>query len=173
MKRLPPSRLIRISEAEGQLVQNWKEGVSLQAAASATIDALLLSAGAYRWRLAVGHRRDANVLMRLPKPLYRSATSRFYYAMYHAVRAAVYVFHRGDDHQEHSQLPLNLPADFPNSQQWKNSLKSAREYRNRADYDPHPLSDAAFKLGALQLKAEAAELLPLARLYLVGKGCPL
>ncbi len=111
--------------------------------------------------------------MKLPKPFYRAATSRLYYAMYHAIRAAAYVFHNGDDHQEHSVLPLHLPTDFPNGQKWQNSLKSAREYRNSADYDPHPLSDAAFKVPALQLTTEVDELLVVARTYLAGKGCPL
>ena len=170
---LPSTRLLRISEANAVLLGNWKEGVSIESASGLAIDDLRLRAAASRWRLAVEHRRQANIVLRLPRPIYRAATSRLYYAMYHAIRAAAYVFHGGDDHQEHLRLPAHTPQDFPAHHQWENALKSAREHRNRADYDPHPASDRLFRTIAFQLKKEADELLPMTRTYLFTKGCHL
>ena len=172
-RQLPPNRLLRISEAQALVLKNWKEGVNIEQASGRSIDELRLGAAASRWRLAVEHRRQGNAILRLPQPLYRAATSRFYYAMYHAIRAAAYVFHEGDDHQEHTRLPAKTPTDFPSPDQWENALKSAREHRNRADYDPHPASDTGFRPVALELKAEVDQLLPLTRRYLSSKGCHL
>jgi uncharacterized protein (UPF0332 family) len=165
--------LLRISQANAILLRNWKEGISIEQSSGCSIEDLALGAAAYRWRLAVEHRRQANAILRLSRPLYRAATSRLYYAMYHAIRAAAYVSHGGDDHQEHAKLPSNTPVDFPAHDQWENALKSAREHRNQADYDPHPLADHVFRPIAIQLKSDADQLLPIARRYLLAKGCRL
>ncbi len=43
--------------------------------------------------------------MRGRPPMRRVAVGRYYYAMYHAMRAVVYFRTPGDDHEQHSDLP--------------------------------------------------------------------
>lgn len=104
-------------------------------------------------------------------PLYRGALSRFYYSMYHSMRAVVYFSHEGDDFQAHSKLPGYTPDDFPEASLWQNALKDARTRRNAADYDAYPKSDKAYRAGALALQVQAIELEKLSREYLKLKGC--
>jgi uncharacterized protein (UPF0332 family) len=96
---------------------------------------------------------------------------RSYYAMYHAVRAVVFLAYGGDDHEAHAKLPGQLPADFSDRTNWENTLKSARFDRNRADYDPYPRTDAAFRTTALETCRAATDLIQECRAYLRGKGC--
>jgi hypothetical protein len=91
--------------------------------------------------------------------------------MYHALRSAAYMHYGGDDHQEHSELPKKVPQDFPNHDFWANQLKSAREYRNQADYDPYPKSNAYWQSIATSVAADAANLMPIVTAYLRSKGC--
>jgi len=95
-----------------------------------------------------------------------AAVSRSYYAMYHAMRAAAFVFHGGDDHQEHQTLPGKAPDDMQTRDLWSNKLKDARERRNAADYDPYPKSETAWRLPALDLVAEARRFVGEVRTYL-------
>ena len=110
-----------------------------------------------------------------PRPaLYRSAISRYYYAMYHAMRACVFISNSGDEHEEHSRLPLQVPSNFdPAGRDWQAKLKSARLDRNRADYEPYPKENNAWRKTALALQSDASELLKVARHYLRSKGCAL
>jgi uncharacterized protein (UPF0332 family) len=172
-KILPNQRLLRISLARKQRLADWKEGVSIESDSGRTVTQLTCLVAADRWRLASEHRRQATNLLKVSPPLYRCAVSRYYYAMYHALRACVYVFHEGDDHQEHRQLPQNIPVDFAPGEDWQTKLKDARVVRNRADYDPYPKSDKAFKSEAMGLKQDVDRLLVLARNYLRSKGCAL
>ena len=67
------------------------------------------STGSLGWvRFATSLLRDAERLVG-ENLCYRASVSRSYYAMYHAMRAAVFVFHGGDDHQEHKILPAKHP----------------------------------------------------------------
>lgn len=91
--------------------------------------------------------------------------------MYHSLRACAFVFHGGDDHEEHSKLPTKIPPDFEDRESWGNKLKVAREIRNRADYDPYPKSNSAWKSDALALQANAEDFLKICRTYLKRKGC--
>ncbi len=91
--------------------------------------------------------------------------------MYHAMRAAAFVYHDGDDHESHSDLPLHVPPDFPNSANWQNELKNARLMRNAADYDPYPRADSFWQPRADAIKTLADDLLRATRVYLQGKGC--
>lgn len=109
--------------------------------------------------------------MQTSPPLYRDAVSRFYYGMYHGLRAVSYHFHGGDDHEAHSELPRYVPAGFPDADLWSNRLKSARERRNSADYDPHPASPAAWRLIAEELETHATELIATVRHHLRAEGC--
>jgi hypothetical protein len=91
--------------------------------------------------------------------------------MYHAVRASVFTYYIGDDYQEHRELPLHIPPDFDPGGQWEQIMKNARLTRNRADYDPYPISNEAWRRDALALRTEALRLLKISRAYLKGKGC--
>ncbi|WP_084421398.1 HEPN domain-containing protein [Rhodococcus gordoniae] len=74
---------------------------------------------------------------------YRTSISRHYYAMYHAARAIAFATHKGDDFQQHSILPKNLPTKLPPSNSsgpWQTELTRARLIRNQADYDLYPVS---------------------------------
>ena len=142
---LPNNRLNRLATASNTQIKDWKEGVSLQNNSGQTISQLISNAAADRWRFAYEHRHNANKLLRSKPPLYRSAISRYYYSMYHAIRACVFVSHGDDDHQEHRELPLYIPRDFPLEPNWQNMLRNARVLRNRADYEPYPKSNIAWK----------------------------
>ena len=170
-KILPNNRLSRLVEGTSEQINYWKEGVSLQKDSGRTIPELINRAAADRWYLAYEHRHNANKLLKSKPPLYRSAISRYYYSMYHAMRVCVFVSHGGDDHQEHGKLPLHIPSDFPSGANWQNMLRNARVLRNRADYEPYPKSNIAWKQDALDLKKDADLLLSKARTYLQNKGC--
>ena len=170
---LSPRRLIRLGQASKELIRNWQEGVSLAQDSGQSIEALYRAAAATRWSLAFEFRRHATASLNRRPPLFRSAISRYYYSMYHALRAASYVHVPGDDHESHSDLPRNIPTDFPDRDHWSNQLKSAREFRNQADYDPYPTGIGAWRTLAIGLRPEVDKLLPLTRAYLVGKGCEL
>lgn len=90
--------------------------------------------------------------------------------MYHLIRAVVYYHAGGDDHEDHTKLPGEIPKDFPDVGVWTNTLKQARFERNRADYDPYPKQDAKFSLIAEDLVAQAKRLTRISRNYLLGKG---
>jgi uncharacterized protein (UPF0332 family) len=167
------TRILRVSEAPRQLVKDWKEGVSLEGEFACSIDDLLRKSAVARWRLGSEQLRDGKALLRLKRPVYRSAVSRFYYAMYHAFRAVTYLNNRGDDYQGHSDLPQSLPQDFPALGDWKLKLKNARLERNRADYESYPKSHTARARIAAALQSDATEALRLTRQYLLDKGCAL
>jgi hypothetical protein len=90
--------------------------------------------------------------------------------MYHAMRPCAFLFYQGDDHEEHSQLPLHIPADFPDKS-WQSRLKDARLARNVADYDPYPLKGGGWKKQALTLDSDSEQLVVQARAYLKSNGC--
>jgi hypothetical protein len=169
---LSHQRLVRLAKAHSATIREWKEGVSLQESGGKAIDQLCLDVAAGRWRLAYDLRAAGNICLSGRSPLVRDAISRYYYALYHALRAAAFVFHGGDDHESHRELPTKVPTDFPNQAHWSNQLKSARDYRNRADYDPYPRGASHWRPIALILKTDADQLLPAAKQYLIVKGCP-
>ena len=164
-------RLLRIGQAIAKDLKAFKEGVHLESASGRTIDDLIAQACADRLRLAAGFLDDADRSMRSRPPMRRSAVGRYYYAMYQAARAVVFFRTPGDDHEQHSDLPKWLPADFPDVERWKNSLKDARLRRNEADYDPYPGADTDFAEAARTLKSDARALVAEARTYLLAKGC--
>src|SRR5260221_8119402 len=170
---LPRDRLKRIAQAECRVIASWKEGVSLERDSGRQIQQLLCMVAADRWWLAQAHRGHANKLLGARPALYRSAVSRYYYSMYHAMRACVFIFHQGDDHQEHSALPLKIPIDFDPATDWQNKLKNARLARNRADYEAYPKADKSWRKAAFSMKGDADLLIATARQYLKIKGCVL
>lgn len=170
---LPDVRLIFVSKALNSDFQKWKEGISLNGDSGKTIAELAQIVARDRWKLAREHRRHAVRLFQLVRPPFRSVISRYYYSMYHAMRACAYLFHEGDDFEEHSKLPSNIPSDFPSQPAWQNKLKNARLMRNRADYDPYPTSERAWLAQANSIKTDAEQLLRETKTYLIGKGCSL
>ena len=170
---LQPKRLLRVGKATHQLLQDWTEGVSLYRDSGLPIESLALRVASDRWVLAAAQRRDGNKLLGLSQPACRCSVSRYYYAMYHCMRAAAYVYHGGDDYQAHSKLPQHVPKDFPDCDDWANRLKNARLTRNAADYDPYPKSDKAWRRRASEIKSDADALLRVTREYLRERGCTL
>lgn len=112
MARTLGDRLLRVSEATSKEATLWREGANLERVTGKTIDVLRLEAAVDRWRLADEFRIRADKFSRAKPARTRDAISRYYYSMYHAMRAAAYVFHGGDDHQEHRVLPGKTPPDF-------------------------------------------------------------
>jgi hypothetical protein len=60
---------------------------------------------------------------------------------------------------------------MPNNTLLGNALKSARERRNAADYDPYPKADSAWRKDAEDLRTAAANMLSEVRRYLKARGC--
>ena len=165
--------LLRIVGSPAKDLKAFKEGVYLAGLSGRDIDALIDQSCTDRLILAQGFLADAERAMRSRPPMRRAAVGRCYYAMYQAGRAVVFYQTRGDDHEKHSVLPDHLPADLPNVDRWKNSLKDARLRRNMADYDPYPATDLDFQSAAAHLTAEARAFLGEVRTYLLAKGCSL
>ena len=87
---------------------------------------------------------------------YRSAISRYYYAMYHASRAIVFAESQGDDHERHQALPRNLPGGWADRPTRESELTDARLLRNQADYDVYPMGDSGWEADARGLAVTAA-----------------
>jgi uncharacterized protein (UPF0332 family) len=165
--------LLLLSKSEAKVINYFRLGVQMSASMGDSIDDLIEIACVDRFRFAQKQLAVARANLGRAKPSYRDALARAYYSMYHAARAVVFLVEKGDDHQEHSELPRHLPSDFPNRVQWENGLKNARLERNKADYDPYPKSDRAFMASAKGVTSAAIEFLKLAKGYLVKKGCTL
>lgn len=163
--------MLRITQATAQRFVDWGEGVHLFATAGQPLDELREKAVSDRLALAAEFLETAARMQRTRPPHYRDAVSRYYYSMYHAMRAAALYRYRGDDHSSHAELPGKTPADFPDSSLWQNELKNARELRNQADYDPYPAQGSYWKLRALQMGPVATRLVTVVRGYLASKGC--
>lgn len=168
---LSQDRLNRVVQAKKKELDGWAEGVSLERDSGQSVTDLVTLGAAERWRLAGDFGRTADLLMRSRPRRYRSAISRYYYCMYQAMRAAVYLAHGGDDHQEHSVLPGHVPNDFPEQEEWQTRLKDARFARNAADYEPFPKSAKDWASRADTMQRDANALLRSTRDYLRGKGC--
>lgn len=160
-----------MSESQQKQLLAFREGVYLETSSGQTIDELRDQACADRIALAEHFLAAGDKMMRSRPPEYRSAISRFYYSMYHAMRAVAFYAHGGDDHQEHRILPQKTPSDFPSSAQRENDLKDARTTRNSADYDPYPSDITAHRAAAKRLQPLAQSLIPDVRTYLKSKGC--
>ena len=163
--------LLRVGKANIKTLELFEEGVYLTSFMSKTVSQLRDQVCIDRMAMADRFVITGNKLMRTRPVESRSAVSRYYYAMYHAIRSVVYFYHKGDDHQDHSKLPSKLPGDFPNHGTWLNDLKDARLYRNDADYDPYPFGDKDWKPIAQDLSSKASSLTKIARMYLRQKGC--
>jgi uncharacterized protein (UPF0332 family) len=173
MPKVRASDVLFVSKSDQKKLDLLTAGASLEKRTGYTIEALVSKATADRLELSQQLRRAAAAAVKGRQRDFRSATSRAYYSMYHALRATAFFAHKGDDHEEHSKLPQGIPTDFPDRAQWENDLKGARLERNRADYDPYPKNDLMFKPIALGLIQKAEDLWPVVRSYLKKKGCSL
>lgn len=163
--------LILVSKSYKTKIEMFKAGASLEQRTGYAIDVLVSKATLDRVELSKALCSAARAASHGTTRSFRSATSRAYYSMYHALRAAAFFAHGGDDHEEHQKLPAGIPPDFPDRANWENDLKSARLERNRADYDPYPKNDLMFRTTATVLIRKAEDLLPIVRSYLKKKGC--
>ncbi|WP_329187317.1 hypothetical protein [Streptomyces sp. NBC_01428] len=93
-----------------------------------------------RLLLSGGHLRAGDALLFATQ--YRSAISRFYYAMYQAARAIAFAETKGDDHERHNILPRNLPPGIDSPVVREAELMDARLLRNQADYDIYPINES-------------------------------
>jgi uncharacterized protein (UPF0332 family) len=173
MPRARAQDVLYIAKSNKKTIDLFKAGASLEKRTGYLIDILVSKATSDRLKFAQVLLRAAEAATRGNEPSFRSATSRAYYAMYHALRATAFFYHQGDDHEEHSKLPSGIPADFENREHWENDLKNARYERNRADYDPYPKNDLMFRSTADQLILKAEQLFPIVKAYLQKKGCRL
>lgn len=162
--------LRRVAEASKSTFALYKEGVYLESSAQRPLEHLRHQVAADRMVLAYQFVKAGERFIKMRPPEYRSAISRFYYAMYHSIRAVVYYSVGGDDHQDHGSLPKNIPSDFPNKDFWENSLKSSRTSRNSADYDPYP-GQGSWRSMAHDLSEDAVNLVAVAESYLKQRGC--
>lgn len=165
--------LLVVSVSEKTVVGNLRFGAHLERKFGTSIDEIVLSVSADRYRLAVQFLTSARVASKSRPPQYRSAISRAYYAMYHSARAIVYVVNAGDDYQDHVKLSQQIPEQFPAATTWRNRLREARLLRNRCDYDPYPKQQKFFAADSADLLVETQEFLRLSKRYLVGRGCKL
>jgi hypothetical protein len=121
-----------------------------------------------RLELAGNHLRTGDTLAQSAS--YRSAISRYYYAMYHAGRAICFGYHKGDNYQSYSALPSHLPPPLPNLSRWQNELDDARLVRNMADYDLYPRATSDWKDDSTSLAVSAAEFLIECEEYAMNNG---
>jgi uncharacterized protein (UPF0332 family) len=169
--RLTRPNLLLLSKSTIAVLGNFQTGAYLHTTSGKSIDELMEQACKDRYALAKQILRHARMEIESQSPRYRIVLARSYYSMYHSARAVVYLVKRGDDHESHSILPRHIPDDFPARDQWENDLKTARLERNKADYDPYPLSDKAYKQSAEIVYQSAKTFLPVVRAYLGRKGC--
>ncbi len=101
---------------------------------------------------------------------WRSVIGRYYYSMYHSMRAVCFYSFGGDDNEQHTKISSCVPDDFPERELRANELKDARLRRNEADYDPYPQEEASFRITALALAATANHFVGECRIYLSTKG---
>jgi len=120
--------------------------------------------------LSVGNRLLAWASSRQDIFCARSAIARYYYAMFQAARAVVFIDVGGDDYNAHQELPKKLPNSFPNRAYWVNELKNARLRRNDADYDPYPNTFANWLPHALNSQTVATDFVRVADAYLTLRG---
>lgn len=132
------------------------------------IQQLVQQATSDRLGLAGEHLVTADALVLTGQ--YRSSISRHYYAMYHAARAVVFAEVGGDDHEQHSVLPANLPSSLPDRASRAAKLTDARALRNEADYDLYPLGQPDWEQDARALAPVAATFVAACEQFAIQNG---
>jgi uncharacterized protein (UPF0332 family) len=162
-----------VAQAEKDVLGNLRYGVVIERQLGVSIDDLIKKTSVDRFHLASAFLRAARKNMKARPAQFRSSISRAYYAMYHAARAVSYISHGGDDYQEHSKLSEKFPDDFPDYLNWRNRLRAARLARNRADYEPYPISPKKLEDECKNTLVTAQDFLTRSEQYLRAKGCSL
>lgn len=164
-RSLPPRQqaLLRVSKGTRDDHAQWNLGAYLREQLAVDLDGARHQAVLDRLNLA--RRFLAGARAAFESDRYRDATSRAYYAAYHAFRAATFKATGGDDHEKHADLPNHLPEDLPDPAASKNGLTTARLARNNADYDPYPKTESAWRADAETTIAFAASAIRTARKY--------
>ena len=132
------------------------------------VNAMMIRVVSDRLGLAGEHLRAGDYFLQASQ--FRSAISRHYYAMYHAARAITFGVVGGDDHQQHSVLPRNLPQSLPSVAALEIELTDARLLRNMADYDPYPVSIGDWEADARRLSSTAASFVSECEDFALGNG---
>jgi uncharacterized protein (UPF0332 family) len=166
-------RLQRITKLDKKTASIMSEGIGHESALARSLADAMAQTVADRLRMADDFLAMAEVLMRSRHDMARPAIARYYYAMYHAMRAAAYQHHKGDDFESHSALSSKgVPPDYPHSAVASNDLRNARLLRNEADYDQYPADNKYFKTQARSLRPVAIQFVAIARQYVTTKGNP-
>jgi uncharacterized protein (UPF0332 family) len=166
-------RLQRVSKASKNTLILLKEGVSIESSLSRQMDDVMAQTVADRLDLADEFLDMAERLYRSKFDMSRPAIARYYYAMYHAMRAASFQSVGGDDHEQHTALSVKgIPDDYPNKALASNELKDARSLRNEADYEQYPITRSYFQSAAKNLRPVAKAFVSAARQYVTSKGNP-
>ncbi|NKY29189.1 hypothetical protein [Nocardia gamkensis] len=164
-------RLRRVMKADSKTLGYFKEGASLEKALALSITDIIHKTTADRLRLGERFIDVANTMRRARIRDWRSTIGRYYYGMYHGMRAVSFFAHSGDDFEAHNQLFKSIPKDFPSKELRANELKDARLRRNEADYDPYPIDDKYFQGVVRSLDPVANDFVSACRSYLASKGC--
>ena len=166
-------RLLRVSKLTSRDLALVREGPSLEVALTRPLADIVDQVVSDRLHLAEQFLDMADRMSRSRSDLARPAIARYYYAMYHAMRAVSYSALPGDDHESHSTLfQKGVPSDYPDAATARNALKDARLLRNEADYDPYPQNTSYFRQQMKQLSPIAVAFVATARKYLSSKGNP-
>ncbi|MDQ4501303.1 hypothetical protein [Sinomonas sp. ASV322] len=164
-------RLLRLSKLASRDVALLSEGASMVADLSMSIADARSKISADRILLAEQFIAMADRMARSRADMSRAAIARYYYAMYHSMRAVAFFHFNGDDFEAHATLhQKGIPKDYPNASAAANSLRDARLLRNEADYDPYPQMDAYFRDAAKRISQTARDFVAKARQYLLNKG---
>jgi uncharacterized protein (UPF0332 family) len=166
----PAEVLQRVGTATKRNLTDWQEGISIESRSGKSLEVLRHRATADRLALAAECRNRARRLENVDPPMYRDAISRYYYCLYHAFRAAVYFVAGGDDHQEHKALPGAISDSFPDVDQWRNVLKTARLLRNAADYTAYPKAESRWRADCASLSNDVDRALIAIRAFLRQEG---
>lgn len=166
-------RLQRITKAPKNTLVLLREGISIESALARQLDDAMDQTVADRLDLADEFLDMAERLYRSKFDMSRPAIARYYYAMYHAMRAVSFQFLGGDDHEQHTVLPAKgVPSDYPGKDLASNELKDARTLRNEADYEQYPITRSYFESAAKDLRPKALAFVKTARQYVTSKGNP-
>lgn len=166
-------RLQRISKAPQRTLDLLREGVTIEAALSRPMEDVMAQTVADRLNLADDFLDMAERLFRSRSDMSRPAIARYYYAMYHSMRAASFQYLGGDDHEQHTALSAKgIPDDYPQQAVASNELKDARILRNEADYEQYPTTRSYFQSAAKDLRPVATAFVRTARQYVTSKGNP-
>lgn len=161
-----------LAKVESRRVKSFREWIALDARWGRGLDDLIHQVSFDRILLAEEFLEMGDAMVRARRDFSRSSVSRYYYAMYHGLRAVAFQSSEGDDHDDHSKLERGVPNDYPNRALVVNRLKDARIWRNEADYDPYPQTGGYFSSTETALKPLAHQTVAEARAYLRSKGNP-